>query len=79
MRRRVYKTVRCPSVHLSVRPSIRSSGPFDRSRAATCGGFAAERAGDIDRERRTAVAGRTAAGRSAANAGSVTFTAAVAG
>jgi len=63
---RVYATVRCPSVCLSV-PS-----------AAACGGLLlwARRAGVIDRQRRVPSSnGAAAARRSAGNAGSVTLSA----
>ena len=72
MRSRVYKTVRCPSVHMSVSQS---------NTAAACGGFAAERRTrkiSIDSAGRPAAAAPQpgpAARRSAANAGNVMLTA----
>ena len=65
----IYVTVACPSVCLSVCLSDLSTAE------AACGGFAAGRS--ACRRYRSTAAGSTAARRSAANAGSVTFTAAV--
>ena len=77
MWRRVWVTVRCPSVHLSVRLSVHHS-------TASAAGLllSAVRAGDIDRQQRTyrtpsnnGAAARATARRSAANAGSAMLTA----